>query len=159
MLLLIELGGPLIIASRTSLWIHFSKDLLPWLWQFRNNFTDKKDWCSVIWNNKDIKINGKPVFYKIFFHLGIYSISDDLFNLSNIESYIKKLKEVYFLTWIGPRHAIPFSLKKICGHTKGVPSFKYNGNIFEIMKYKSKGYYSLIISNKAQLPNNTHKLT
>ena len=67
-------------------------------------------------------------------------------------------KEVYVLTWIGPRHAIPFSLKKICGPTKGVPSFKHNGNIFEIMKYKSKGYYSLIISNKAQLPNNAQKL-
>ena len=112
----------------------------------------------MIWNNKNLKINGKPVFYEIFFHFGINSVSDVLFNLSNIESYNKKLKEVYVLTWIGPRHAIPFSLKKICGPTKGVPSFKHNGNIFEIMKYKSKGYYSLIISNKAQLPDNAHKL-
>ena len=48
---------------------------------------DRKDWCSVIWNNKDIKINGKPVFYKTFFDFGIYSVNDLLFNLSNIESY------------------------------------------------------------------------
>ena len=60
--------------------------------------------------------------------------------------------------WIGLRHAIPFSLEKICGPTKGVPSFKHNGNIFYIMKYKSKGYCSLIINNKAQLPNDAHKL-
>ena len=46
----------------------------------------------------------------------------------------------------------------ICGPTKGVPSFKHNGNVFDIMKYKSKDYYCLIISNKAQLPNNAHKL-
>ena len=53
---------------------------------------------------------------------------------------------------------VPLSLKKICGPTKGVPSFKHNGNIFDIMKNKSKDYYCLIISNKAQLPNNAHKL-
>ena len=50
----------------------------------------------MIWNNKDIKINDKPVFYKTFFDFGIYSMSDLLFNLSNIESYNvinKKLKE------------------------------------------------------------------
>ena len=50
----------------------------------------------MIWNNKDIKINDKPVFYKTFFDSGIYSMNDLLFNLSNIESYNvinKKLKE------------------------------------------------------------------
>ena len=57
-------------------------------------------------------------------------------------------------TW----HSIPLSLKKICGPTKGVPSFKHNENIFDITKNKSKDYYCLIISNKAQLPNNAHKL-
>ena len=115
----------------------------------------------MIWNNKDIKINGKPVFYKTFFDFGIYSVSDLLFNLSNIESYNvinKKLKKVNFLTWTGFRHAIPLSLKKICGPTEGVPSFKHNGNIFDITKNKSKDYYCLIISNKAQLPNNAYKL-
>ena len=71
---------------------------------------------------------------------------------------MKKLKKVNFLTWTGLRHAIPFSLKKICGPTKGVPSFKHNGNIFDITKNKSKYYYCLIISNKAQFPNNAHKL-
>ena len=70
----------------------------------------------------------------------------------------KKLKKVNVLTWIGLTHAIPLSLKKICGPTKGVPSFKHNGNIFDIMKNKSKDYYWLIISNKTQLPNNAHKL-
>ena len=41
---------------------------------------------------------------------------------------------------------------------KGVHSFKHNGNVFDIMKYKSKDYYCLIISSKAQLPNNAHEL-
>ena len=100
-------------------------------------------------------------FFKIktFFDFGIYSVSDLLFNLSNIESYNvknKKLKKVNFLTWTGGlRHAIPLSLKKICAPTKSVPSFKHNGNIFDIAKNKSKDY-CLIISNKAQLTNNAH---
>ena len=66
--------------------------------------TGAGDWCSVIWNNKDTKINGKPVFYKTYFDFGKYSVSDLLFNLSNIESYNvinNKLKNVNFLTWIG----------------------------------------------------------
>ena len=101
MFLLKELGGPLILSCHYSikdLSINtlFYRELLQWWSQFRNNFADKKDWCSMIWNNKDIKINDKPVFYKTFFDFGIYSMSDLLFNLSNIESYNvinKKLKE------------------------------------------------------------------
>ena len=92
MFLLKEVVGPLIFScnydiedlSITSL---LYIELLQWWSKFRNDFADKKDWCSVIWNNKDIKINGKPVFYKTFFDFGIYSVSDLLFNLSNIESY------------------------------------------------------------------------
>ena len=164
MFLLKELGGPLIFScnynidylSITSL---FYKELLQWWSQFRNDFADQKDWSSVIWNNKDIRINGKPVFYKKFFDFGIYSVRDLLFNLSNIESYnviSKELNKVNFLTWTG--HAIPLSLKKICGPTKGDPIFKHNGNIFDITKNKAKDYYSLIVSNKAQIPNHAHKL-
>ena len=159
-----ELGGRLIFScnydiedlSITSL---FYKELLQWWSQFRNDFVDKKDWCSVIWNNEEK--NGKPVFYQTFFNFGIYCVSDLLINLSNIKSYNvinKKLKKVNVLTWFGRRYAIPLSLKKICGPTKGVTSFKHDGNVFDIMKHKSKDYYCLIISNKAQLPNNAHKL-
>ena len=129
-----QLGGPLIFScnyniddlSITSL---FYKDLLQWWSQFRNDFGDQKDWSSVIWNSKDIRINGKPVFYKKYFDFGIYSVSDLLFNLSNIESYnviSKELKKVNFLTWTGLRHAIPLSLKKICSPTKRDPIFKHN---------------------------------
>ena len=168
MFLLKELGGPRIFICNyniedLSITSFFCRELLQWWSQFRNDFADKKDWCSVIWNNKDIKINGKPVSYKTFFDFGIYSVSDLLFNLSNIESYNvyvinKKLKKVYVRMWIVLRHAIPLSFKKICGPTKGVPSFKHNGNIFHIMKNKSRDYYCLIISKNAQLPNNAHKL-
>ena len=74
MFLLKELGGPLIFSynyniddlSITSL---FYKELLQWWSQFRNDFADQKDWSSVTWNNKDIRINGKPVFYKKFLTL------------------------------------------------------------------------------------------
>ena len=127
--LLKKLGGPLIFScnydiedlSITSLF--FYRELLQWWSQFRNDFADKKDWCFVIWNNKDIKIYGKPVFYKTFFDFGIYSVSDLLFNLSNIESYNvinKKLKKVNVLTWFGLRKGDTSQFKEdsVCGPTK-----------------------------------------
>ena len=81
MFLLKELGGPLIFScnyniedlSITSL---FYRELLQWWSQSHNDFADKKDWCSMIWNNKDIKINGKPVFYKTFFDFGTLATSN-----------------------------------------------------------------------------------
>ena len=82
--------------------------------------------------------------------------------MNDVESFDiirNKIKKVNFLTWTGLRHSIPSELKTVqYRFTRGNPSFKYNNVIFDITKKRSKDYYSLIISKKAQLPNNVQKL-
>ena len=110
------------------------------------------------WNNKDVHINNAPVFYKTFFESGIICINDLLFDLNNIDSYniiSKKVTgKVNFLTWAGLRHAIPSHLK-MSNYTfmTSQPSLVINDNAFNVLKKKSKDYYSLLLSKKAQLPN------
>jgi len=41
----------------------------------------------IIWNNKEIKIDGKSVFYKQYFNMNIKYANDLLFDKSNIESF------------------------------------------------------------------------
>ena len=140
----------------------FYRELLQWWSEFRDHFSDEKYWLSIIWNHKDIRINGKPVFYKTYYNSGIYTVSDLLLNLDNVESFeaIKnKIEKVNFLTWTGLRHSVPSNLKTLqYEFTKGNASFIYKNDIFDITKVKSKDYYSLMISKKAQLPNNVQKL-
>jgi len=81
-----------------------------------------------------------------------------MFNLDNIESFnaINNIVEkANFLTWTGFRHGIPSTLKTI-EYTilTGITRFTKENEIFDVAEKKTKDYYSLIISNKAQLPNN-----
>ena len=39
-------------------------ELLQWWSEFRENFASTKDWVNIIWNNKVIRVNDVPVFYK-----------------------------------------------------------------------------------------------
>ena len=41
----------------------------------------------VIWNNKDVRINSKPGFYKMSFNKGILYMNDLQFNVDNVRSY------------------------------------------------------------------------
>ena len=94
----------------------FYRELLQRWLEFRNLFLANKERLCIIWSNKDIKIDGKPVFYKSYYDSGICIIKDLLFNLDNIESFnaINNIVEkANFLTWTGPRHAIPSILKTI----------------------------------------------
>ena len=40
----------------------FYRELLLWWSEFRDHFFEEKYWFSIIWNNKNFRINGKPVF-------------------------------------------------------------------------------------------------
>ena len=67
-----------------------------------------------IWNNKDIRINGKSVLYKTYFDSGIYTVSDLSLHLNNVESFNAirhKMNKGNFVTWTGLRHSIPPNLK------------------------------------------------
>ena len=140
----------------------FYRELLECWLQFRNLFLANKERLCIIWNNKDIRIDGKPVFYKSYYDSGICIIKDLLFNLDNIESFnaINNIVEkANFLTWTGLRHAIPSILKTIVYTTFTENTYFTKGNeIFDMAEKKTNDFYSLIISNKAQLPSNANNL-
>ena len=53
----------------------FYTELLQWWSEFQSEFDAGKDWQNKIWNNKDICINNKSVFYKNFFRIGLYTVN------------------------------------------------------------------------------------
>ena len=42
----------------------FYWELLLWWSQFRETFATEEDWKIIIWNNKEMKVENKPVYYK-----------------------------------------------------------------------------------------------
>ena len=61
----------------------FYTELLQWWSEFPIEFDAGKDWQNIIWNNKDIHINSKSIFYKNFFESSIIHVNDRLFELNN----------------------------------------------------------------------------
>ena len=91
----------------------FYTELLQWWADFRDEFSADKPWQNIIWNNKDIRIDDKPIFYKTFLESGITHVSDLRFDLNITESYniaTKKMKKVNILVWAGLRLAVPSHL-------------------------------------------------
>ena len=94
----------------------FYHELLLWWSEFRESFASESDWKNIVWNNKEIRIDNKPVYYKNYFKSGIIYIHDLLFNLDTIDSYnyfLNKIDKSNFLQWAGLRHSIPSHLKEI----------------------------------------------
>ena len=116
----------------------FYAEMLQWWAEFRVGFSAEKYWQSIIWNNKDVRINNTPVFYKTFCESGIICVNDLLFDLNNINScniISTNVGKVNFLTWAGPRHAIPSHLK-MSNYTfmTSPPSSVINDNAFNALK-------------------------
>ena len=47
----------------------FYSELLKWWSDFREEFDTERDQQNIEWNNKEIRIDNKPVFYKMFLSL------------------------------------------------------------------------------------------
>jgi len=91
-----------------------NSELLQWWSEFREDFSSEKLYKTIIWNNKDIRVNEKPIFYKTFFNSGVILVSDLRIDLNITESYniiAKKIEKTNFLIWAGFRLAIPPYLK------------------------------------------------
>ena len=124
----------------------FYTELLHWWAEFRDEFSTEKLWHNVIWNNKDIYINNRPVFYKKYFESGFIQVKDLLFDLNITESYniiSRKIAKTNFLVWAGLRQAIPSHLNsksKTNNHTflTGPPSLIINNNVFDILRKNQK---------------------
>ena len=121
----------------------FYTELLHWWAYFQDEFSAVKLWHKIMWNNKDIRIDNKPIFYKIFFESGITYVTDLQFDLNITESYtiIKKMKKANILVWAGLRHAVPshlISKSKTNNRTflTMPPSLTIENNVFDILMKK-----------------------
>ena len=139
----------------------FYSQLLTWWSEFREDFASLKDWHNIIWNNRDIRIDGSPVFYKNFFLSDVVYLKDLLLNRNNIDSFeiaARNIEKSNFLIWTGLRNSIPSHLKDNTISTSPsstIPSFSIGtgDEVFCVNTKKSRDYYSLLISKKAKLPN------
>ena len=137
-------------------------ELLQWWSEFREDLSSEKLHQNIIWNNKDIHVNDKPIFYKSFFNSGIILVFDLRVDLDISESYniiAKKIEKTNFLVWAALRLAIPPHLKlnlRTIDHTFLTlpPSMIIRNNDFNTLTKKSKDYYALLISKRAQLSKN-----
>ena len=140
----------------------FYSELPKWWSDFREEFDTERDRQNIVWNNKEIRINNKPVFYKNFFESGIIYVSDLLFHLNNTDSFniiSQKISRTNVLIWAGLRHSVHSYLKTTnCTSLTTPLSFRIDNKVFDAMKKKSKDYYLLIKSRKAQSPNNSRFL-
>ena len=140
----------------------FYLELLQWWSEFRDMFCSEKDWRYILWNNKQILINNKTVYYKSYFVAGVVHISDLSFDLNNKDSFSlvsNRISKTNFLVWAGLRHSIPSILKNSTHKsTTGEVSLKIEENIFDVTKKKSKDYYTLLVSRKALFPTIVNKL-
>ena len=65
----------------------FYSELLKWLSDFREEFDTERDRQNIVWNNKEIRLNNTPVFYKNVFESGIIYVNDLLFHLNDTDSF------------------------------------------------------------------------
>ena len=124
----------------------FYQELLIW-WQNIREIADPDNSCKyIIWNNKEILIDGKSVFYKKYFVKKIKYTKDLLFDINNIESFnIMKQKGLVsnFLIWTGLRKSVPLHLRE----------YKSNSEmIFDLENYSCRHYYSSLIKFTYQRP-------
>ena len=64
-------GGSLLLhcnynVKDLTIFSQFHTELLQWWAEFRDEFSAEKPWHNIIWNNKDIRIDNKPIFYDFF---------------------------------------------------------------------------------------------
>jgi len=97
----------------------FYKELLQWWADFRAEFSTKPSISEyIIWNNKNIKMDCKTIYYPLYVENGFLICKQMLLNMANLESYndcAKRngLKHSNSLVWTGMRQAIPPELKHL----------------------------------------------
>ena len=96
----------------------FYNELLQWWADLRADFSTKPPISEcIIWNSKNIKIDGKTIYYPHYVKAGILICKHMLFNMNNLESYNSArregLKNTNFVVWTGIRQAIPPELRTL----------------------------------------------
>ena len=131
----------------------FYQELLIWWSNIREIEDPHNVYKYILWNNKEIKIDGKSVFYKPYFDKHIKYASDLFYNMSNIESFnvvrSAGLPKSNFLVWTGLRKSVPLRL------WVNLPNFKV---IFDLENFKCQDYYCFLIKQKLEKPSKWAKM-
>ena len=153
-----DYGGLLLFSCNynikdLSITSQFYKELIHWWSECRGMFAEEKDWRYIIWNNQEIRVHNKPVYEK-YATFGIHCVNDLLLDLDNVQSFNRAARNIArnnILMWTGLRHSVPPDLRDTnCHPTITTPSFKYSNCSFDVAEKKSKEYYTLLVSTKAQ---------
>ena len=125
-----------------SITSQFYRELLLWWSQFRETFASESNWQKIIWNNKEIRIDKKPVYFKNYYESGIVYVNELLFSISTDDSFdyfAKQISKINILQWAGLRHSIPDFLKEdYTSPPLTSPSFLIHNNIFDVTKRNRK---------------------
>ena len=113
-----------------------------------------------MWNNKEIRVDNKPVFYKKLFEQDVIFINDLLFDTTNSFTIVSnKISKINYLNWAGLRHSVPKHLKNSnCLRSEISLILTIDNKEFDILEKKSKDYYMLIKRIIAQCPKNSKHL-
>ena len=79
-------------------------------------FAEEKDWRFIIWNNKEIGLNNKTVFYENYVRSGILCVDDlhlDVDNITSFNTIASNIDKNNFLLWTGLHHSLT-SLGFVC---------------------------------------------
>ena len=101
--------------NRVTISANFYRELLDWWSKLREVKDPDNIHKYILWNNKEIRIDGKSVFYKHFFNNNIIYTTHLLYEMTNIESFNvvrdAGLKNSNFLVWTGLRQSVPLKLR------------------------------------------------
>ena len=131
----------------------FYHELLSWWAELREIVDPDRGYENILWNNKEILIEGKPVFYRHYFDNDVIFTKDLLYDMTNTESF-KAMKEQgltnsNFLVWTGLRQSFPSKLRV------NIHNFK---TVIDLENYKCKNYYYHLIKFKYEKPRKWDKL-
>jgi len=119
----------------------FYNELLSWWSELRESADPERGYKFILWNNKDILIEDKTVFYRHYFNNGVIFTKNLLFNKTNTKSFneMKKrgLTNTNFLVWTGLRQSVPPNLRS------NIPDFEEVIDIQNYMKDLEDGISSV----------------
>ena len=156
--LLVYEGGLFLVQcnydiNRLTISATFYRELLEWWSKLREIEDPENIYKYILWNNRDIKIDGKSVFYNHFFDNNILYTTNLLYDMTNVESFnvVKDagLKNSNFLVWTGLRQSVPLKLRFRMSNVE---------NIFDLENFKCRDYYHYLIKQKFEKPNKWAKL-
>lgn len=99
--ILIGYGGLFFFFFKHQIGLQFYTELLQCWSEVYVSFSPLKDWCKILWNNKEICGSNTPIFCKvIYFESGIIFVKDLLLHLNNTDSFriivnIKWIKQIF----------------------------------------------------------------